>query len=173
MTWPLGSRFGSEKTPTSLVTFVSNPVSSRTSRITADSVASPSSTKPPGRAGMPRNGSLALRTATSFPSWRTSPSTATKGCGVGFIRSLERRHPDVVLFREADRVFVTRVRVPHHTHPRVRRQDAFDSPFRVFRAIADDERAGVGRIPDSDATAVVDCDQVRTGSRVEKGIQDG
>src|SRR2546428_360510 len=99
MTWPRGSRFGSEKTPTSRFTRVSRPVSSRTSRTTASTVVSPSSTNPPGSAGIPRYGSFMRRTATSFPSWRTIPSTATEGCAPATMASLAGGHPDAVLVR--------------------------------------------------------------------------
>src|SRR5438093_7793275 len=138
MTWPRGSRRGSEKTPTSRFTRVSSPVSSRTSRTTASTVVSPNSTKPPGRAGIPRYGSFFRRTATSLPPWRTIPSTATEGWAPAAMASLAGRHPDTVLVREADGVLVARVRMADHAHPRVRRQDASDPAFRVLGAVAHD-----------------------------------
>src|SRR6266571_4674426 len=171
MTWPRGSRLGSEKTPTSRFTRVSRPVSSRTSRTTASTVVSPNSTKPPGRAGIPRYGSFFRRTATSLPPWRTIPSTATEGCAWATIGSLPRRHPDSVLVREADGVLVARVRVPHDAHSRVRREDAHDPPLRLLGAVAHEEGARVRRVPDTHAAAVVDGDEIRARRGVQQRVQ--
>src|SRR5437667_1117643 len=171
MTWPRGSRFGSGKTPTSRFTRVSRPVSSWTSRTTASTVVSPSSTKPPGSAGIPRYGSFLRRTATSLPFWRTIPSTATEGWAPATMTSLAGGHPDAMLVREADGVLVPGVRMADHAHSRVRRQDASDPAFRVLGAVAHDQGARMGRIPDADAAAVVDCDQVRARRGVQERIQ--
>src|SRR6266571_9046095 len=173
MTWPRGSRLGSEKTPTSRFTRVSSPVSSRTSRTTASTVVSPNSTKPPGRAGSPRYGSFFRRTATSFPPWRTIPSTATEGCARASIRSLPRGHPDPVLGCEPNRILVTRVGVAHDAHPRVRRQDAHDPPLRVLGAVAHEQGAGVRRVSDSHAASVVNGNQIRAGRRVQQRVEQG
>src|SRR5438093_1194456 len=171
MTWPRGSRRGSEKTPTSRFTRVSSPVSSRTSRTTASTVVSPNSTKPPGRAGSPRYGSFFRRTATSFPPWRTIPSTATEGCACATVRSLPRRHPDPVLVCEANGVLVARVGVAHDAHPRVRRQDAHDPSLRVFGPVAHEQGPGVRRVSDSHAATVVDGDQIRAGRGVQESVE--
>src|SRR3989454_4273260 len=173
MTGHRGSRFGPEKPRTSRFTRVSRPVSSRTSRTTASTVVSPSSTTPPGSAGIPRYGSFMRRTATSFPSWRTIPSTATEGCAPATMASLAGGHPDAVLVREADGVLVARVRMSDHTHPRVRRQDAPDPAFRVLGAVAHDQGARVRRIPDADAATVVDGDQVRASRGVQERVEQG
>src|SRR5207249_397439 len=171
MTWPRGSRRGSEKTPTSRFTCVSSPVSSRTSRTTASTVVSPNSTKPPGRAGSPRYGSFFRRTATSFPPWRTIPSTATEGCACANVRSLPRGHPDPVLVCEANGVLVARVGVAHDTHSRVRRQDAHDPSFRVLGAVAYEQGPGVRRVSDPHTAAVVDGYQIRAGGGVQQRVQ--
>src|SRR2546422_7661899 len=167
MTWPRGSRLGEEKPQRSRFTRVSRPVSSRTSRPTASTVLSPNSTKPPGRAGIPRYGSFFRRTATSLPPWRTIPSTATEGCACATIRLLPRRHPDPVLGRESNGVLVACVRVAHDAHPRVRRQDPHDPPLRVLRAVAHDQGARMRRIADPDAPAVVNGDEIRARRRVQ------
>src|SRR5438552_9156901 len=156
-----GSRFGPERTPSSRFTRVSRPVSSWSSRTTASTVVSPSSTKPPGRAGIPRYGSFLRRTATSLPPWRTIPSTATEGWAPAAMASLAGGHADAVLVREADGVLVAGVRMADHAHPRVRRQDAPDPAFGVLGSVAHHQGARVRRIPDTDAAAVVDRDQVR------------
>src|SRR5438093_848158 len=171
MTWPRGSRRGSEKTPPSPFTCVSSPVSSRTSRTTASTVVSPNSTKPPGRAGSRRSGSLFRRTSTSFPPWRTIPSTATEGCACATVRSLPRGHPDPVLVCQANGVLVARVGVAHDTHSRVRRQDAHDPPFRVLGAVAHEQGPGVRRVSDPHTAAVVDGDQIRAGRRVQQRVE--
>src|SRR3989475_4136359 len=167
MTGPRGSRRGSEKPPTSRFTRVSSPVSSRTSRTTASTVVSPNSTKPPGRAGIPRYGSFFRRTATSLPPWRTIPSTATEGCACATIRSLPRGHPDSVLGGETNGVLVARVGVAHDAHPRVGRQDAHDPPLRVLGAVAHDQGARMGRVTDPHAAAVVNGDEICARRRVQ------
>src|SRR5438128_2117867 len=173
MTWPRGWRRGSEKTPTSRCTRVSSPVSSRTSRTTASTVVSPNSTKPPGRAGIPRYGSFFRRTATSLPPWRTIPSTATEGCAPATIGSLAGGHPDAVLVCEPDGVLVARVRMADNAHPRIRREHARDPALRVLRAVAHEQGACVRGISDPDATPVVDRHQVGARSRVQERVQQG
>src|SRR5438093_3869813 len=167
--WPLGSRSGSEYTPTSPATRTSRPVSSFISRTIATSVVSPSSTPPPGSACIPRNGGCPRMTVTSFPSSSRTPSTASRGWPT---RSLPHRHPDPSVVREADGLRIPCVGVTHDAEPRIRREDPLDAPLGLRSAVAHQEGARVRRVPDPDAAAVVDGDEVRARRGVQQRIED-
>src|SRR5207247_399762 len=71
-----------------------------------------------------------------------------------------------------DRLRVASVGVAHDAGARVGRQHALEPPRRVGAAVGDDDHAGVDRITDADAAAVVDGDPRRAGRRVHEGVED-
>ncbi len=60
-----------------------------------------------------------------------------------------------------DRLGIAGVGVPHDARPGVAREDAAEAARRALRAVRDDDHAGMDRVPDADAAAVVDRDPGR------------
>src|SRR5713226_8556050 len=85
---------------------------------------------------------------------------------------LGARKVDPVPSREFDRVRIPRVGVAHHTGPGVRREHAPELLAAERRAIRDGDHAGVDRVSDADASAVMDRDPRRAGGCVHERVQD-
>ncbi len=77
-----------------------------------------------------------------------------------------------MLARGRLRLFVTGVEVPDDAHARIRREHALEPLGRRLGAVGDDDHAGVDRVADADATAVMDADPRRSGCDVDERIQD-
>ena len=77
-----------------------------------------------------------------------------------------------MLLRALERVGVARVGVAHHARAGIRREHALD-PFRHrVRPVGDDHHAGVDRIADPDAAAVVDAHPRGARPHVQQRVQD-
>src|SRR5207244_5834237 len=70
-----------------------------------------------------------------------------------------------------DRLGIAGVGVAHDPGAGVGGQHALEPPGRVGGAVGDDDHAGVERVADADAAAVVDADPRRAGRGVEQRVQ--
>ncbi len=78
----------------------------------------------------------------------------------------------VVLVGRGDRLGIARVDVPDDSHPGIGRQDTLEPRRHLVGAVGDDDHAGVDRVADPDAAAVVDADPGRAGGHVDERVQD-
>ena len=74
--------------------------------------------------------------------------------------------------RRASRLGVAGVEVAHDAHAGVGREHALEALRRLVGAVGDDDHAGVDRVADPDAAAVVDADPGRARRHVDERVQD-
>src|SRR5947209_4624956 len=84
----------------------------------------------------------------------------------------DAREIEIMFARERDRVRVSRVRVPHHAGTRIRREDAPELLTSEVGPVRDGDHAGVDRVPDPDAAAVMHGYPRRAGGGVHERVQD-
>ena len=71
-----------------------------------------------------------------------------------------------------DRLGIAGVGVAHDAEPGIARQHALELLVRLARAVGDDDHAGVQRVADADAAAVVDRHPGGAARRVEQRVED-
>ena len=77
-----------------------------------------------------------------------------------------------MLARGVERLVVAGVGVAHDARAGIGREHALEPLRRVVGAVGDDDHAGVDRVADPDAAAVVDADPGRARRRVQERVQD-
>ena len=82
------------------------------------------------------------------------------------------REVEPALARDVERLLVAGVGVPHDARAGVGREDALELRRGRVGPVGDDDHAGVDRVADPDAAAVVDADPGRARGDVHEGVQD-
>ena len=73
--------------------------------------------------------------------------------------------------REIDRARITSISVANDAHSRIAREHALEATRRCFRSVRDDDHAGMLRIADADAAAIMNRNPGRAGRGVDERIQ--
>ena len=85
---------------------------------------------------------------------------------------VEHGRAQAVLARCRLGLVVAGVEVPDDAHARIRGQYALEPLCRCLGTVGDDDHAGMDRVADADAAAVMDADPRRSRCDVDERIQD-
>src|SRR5207244_13640227 len=99
------------------------------------------------------------RSSAEWVSYRCIPKNSARtrsvfACSIARLRL--HRDVDLAFGGEIDRSRVAGVGVTEHAHSGIAGKNALESALGIFGAVGDDDHAGVLRVTDADAAAVVD-----------------